>query len=101
MADNVYASGRWTVRPGEEQNFEARWSELLAWSKEEYGSDLLSATLLSSDREDTLYISLAVWSTADARRNWQQSEGFAERFGVCRDLCDDFDGGDYSHVASY
>ncbi len=99
MAGELYGSGRWNVRAGEEQEFTQRWDAFLAWSRGEY-PELAFASLLRSDADGGLFISLAKWETAEARATWQNSEGFMKLFSACRELCDDFAGGDFTLISS-
>ncbi len=99
MAGNIYASGRWNVRAGEEEEFIRRWSDFLAWSREEHPA-LAFASLIRSDADADLFVSLAQWETPEARATWQNSEGFMKRFSACRELCDDFSGGDFTLISS-
>lgn len=99
MAGDPYASGRWKVRAGEEQEFIERWQEFLAWSRDA-NQALTFASLIRSDTDRSRFVSYAEWETAEDRAAWQNSEGFMNRFSACRELCDDFEGGDFTLVAS-
>ena len=100
MAERFGASGRWHVRAGEEEAFVLRWKEFLGWRRETF-PELLSATLLRSETEPDRFVSFALWADATARKSWQQSDGFATRFGACRELCDAFEGGDFTVPAAF
>lgn len=94
-----YASGHWHVRPGEADVFVERWTEFLGWTRDNEPG-LESATLIRSLDDPQRFVSFAVWSSADARDGWKASDGFRKRFMACRELCDDFIGGDYDEAVA-
>ncbi len=100
MADEVYASGSWQVRSGEEQEFVARWSDFLGWTRDNH-RDLKFATLVRAEGDGSRFVSMAGFESREARDAWKASEGFMERFSACRELCDEFQGGDFSLAASF
>lgn len=93
MADH-YASGRWHVTEGSEELFVERWEEFLSWTRETQPA-LEQASLIRSTEDPRLFLSFAAWKDPGARNAWKQSEGFAKRFSACRELCDEFMGGDF------
>lgn len=99
MTSDHLASGQWTVREGFADEFVARWREFLGWTREEHPG-LDTATLIRSQSSPNSFISVASWNSAEARSDWKASDGFQERFGACRELCDDFTGGDHDRVAT-
>ena len=92
--NNPYASGRWVVTEGKEEEFVRRWMDFLGWTRSSY-KDLESARLISDNHNSRRFVSFAGWNSADALNQWRSSAGFAERFGACRALCDEFEGADY------
>src|SRR5688572_6548150 len=93
-----FASGNWTVKEGRQDEFEDRWLDFLQWTRKEHPG-LVVARLISDDNNSQHYISMAEWESNDARKAWQNSDGFAQRFGACRALCDSFTGGSFSLAA--
>lgn len=91
------ASGNWHVAPGAADDFVARWREFLGWTRQIHPG-LKSATLIRAESDPQHFISFATWASTEERNAWKQSEGFMERFSECRRLCNDFGGGDYTHV---
>lgn len=100
MTAHAFASGRWQVREGEADEFIHRWEEFLGWTRENY-DELVSATLIRSEADPHGFLSSSVWDGVEGREEWKNSEGFMERFTSCRQLCDDFDGGDFAHVVAF
>jgi heme-degrading monooxygenase HmoA len=98
MSDN-YASGNWHVSPGSADEFIVRWREFLGWTRDEHPG-LRSAALIRAQHDPDRFVSFATWASVDARDAWKNSDGFMERFSACRELCDDFTGGDYDHVVT-
>jgi heme-degrading monooxygenase HmoA len=94
-----FASGRWVVMVGQESEFIRRWMEFLGWTRSSY-KDLQSAQLILDNHNPRRFVSFAGWSSADALNQWRSSPGFAERFGACRALCDEFEGSDYTLAAT-
>lgn len=91
-----YASGYWQVSSGSADEFVARWREFLSWTRAHHRG-LESATLLRSEHDPDRFVSFATWTSAEERDAWKQSEDFMTRFSACRQLCDEFSGGDYQH----
>lgn len=100
MKSTHVASGSWQVRPGEEDAFRQRWEEFLGWTRDSH-PDLELARLVQSDDDPHWFVSFAGWSSPEARSAWKSSEGFALRFKACRELCDEFRGGDFEVVAAF
>ncbi len=92
-----YASGNWMVSENKEDEFIKRWSEFLTWTRETQPG-LISASLTRRADDPSHFVSIAEWSDAAARAEWKKSAAFQERFGACRALCREFDGGDYDRV---
>ena len=92
-----YASGNWQVTPGCADEFVERWREFLGWTRDNHPG-LESATLIRSEDDPGRLVSFAIWASAEQRDAWKHSDGFMERFAACRQLCDDFTGGDYDRA---
>lgn len=94
-----YVSGNWTVRPGSEEEFIARWLDFTTWSKEN-AAGARSFVLLRDDAEPRHFVSIGTFDDRATMEAWRDSAGFASRFQGCRELCEDFYGSDYQVVAS-
>jgi heme-degrading monooxygenase HmoA len=68
--------------------------DFLEWTRSSY-KELESARLISDNHNSRRFVSFAGWNSPDALNQWRSSAGFAERFGACRALCDEFEGSDY------
>lgn len=98
MDEVRYASGRWQVQEGKADEFISRWHGWIAWTSENIPG-FRSATLLRSDEDAQLFVSVSDWDDEVSLKAWKASPGFREKIAAVRDLCDDFQGGDY-HVAT-
>ena len=77
----LYTSGRWTVVPGQEEEFVTAWSEMAGWTSAEIlGSSW--ATLLQHRETPNVFLSFGPWESAEAMAAWRESLGFKERVGV-------------------
>jgi heme-degrading monooxygenase HmoA len=92
-----FASGNWHVMEGKEQDFVKAWTEFLSWTRETHPA-LEEASLIRDDDDPGHFLSIAKWQDSSARDAWKQSAGFAERFGACRALCDEFSGTNYDRL---
>jgi heme-degrading monooxygenase HmoA len=100
MADAVsYVSGNWLVTKGSEDEFVSRWTQFLQWTLDNVAG-FQEATLLRDADDSRHFVSFARWDDGGSRDAWRSSDGFAEKFGACRELCDDFQGGPFTRVAS-
>lgn len=96
----AYASGNWHVGDGKESEFVDRWREFLGWTRENHPT-LNWATLVRAEGDSSRFVSFAEWETSEARDAWKNSKDFMERFTACRELCDEFQGGDFTLAASF
>jgi heme-degrading monooxygenase HmoA len=94
-----FASGNWHVKEGREEEFIGRWLEFLRWTRSN-APGLLSASLIRESEEPRHFVSFARWDEAASRDAWRTLEGFPDKLGACRELCDDFEGGNFEQVAS-
>ena len=99
MAGDFYASGNWRVKEGSREEFVARWGAWLTESAktvEGFGS----ARLLQDADDPDHFVSFSDWADGGARDNWKAGPQFAKGFAACKELCEHFDGGDFSQVVS-
>jgi heme-degrading monooxygenase HmoA len=94
-----FASGVWHVKQGNDDEFVARWTEFLEWSKASYPS-MVVANLLRDRGTAGRYISYSEWSDEASRNEWKQAPEFKARMGACVALCEDMHGADYDLAAS-
>ena len=89
-----FASGRWLVTEGKEQEFLQRWTEFLEWSKAE-APGLIEAHLLRDAENPRSFISLSESTDAAARQGWKDQAAFRTHLDATRSLCDEFSASDY------
>lgn len=90
--NELYTAGRWTVLPGQEEEFVAAWSDLAEWTSGAIpGSSW--ATLLQDHETPNVFLSFGPWETVEAIAAWRASSGFQERVGRIRALLEDFEPG--------
>ena len=90
MANEAHASGNWMVKKGKEQEFVARWTEFLEWTR-----GLVSASLIQDEGNPGHFVSIALWDRPESRAAWKSHTAFPGKLGACRELCEEFTGGDY------
>jgi heme-degrading monooxygenase HmoA len=99
MPGEHYASGNWRVKEGSEQEFIARWRAWITASTAIVkGFD--SAKLLQDSDDARRFLSFSHWDAGESRDKWKTSPEFAGGLAACRELCDDFQGADFSEVVS-
>ena len=94
-----FASGDWRVNAGQEEEFVARWTEFLEWTR---GSapGLRMARLIRDEDNPRHFVSFASWESAEAMSTWRSLPGFMAKLKACRDLCEDFRGSSYTVAAA-
>jgi heme-degrading monooxygenase HmoA len=85
----TYTSGRWIVRPGEEDAFVQEWTAFVTWASEMPGSGAFRL-VRDLDHSNT-YMSFAPWESFEAQRAWKELPEFSERIGRVRSHCDHFE----------
>jgi heme-degrading monooxygenase HmoA len=93
-----YTAGSWLVSPGREDEFVAAWTEFTAWSLD-HAPGAESFVLIRHAADPLRFLSFGAWTDVDSVVGWRGSEGFRERLGRCRALCERFEGHDYTVVA--
>jgi heme-degrading monooxygenase HmoA len=94
VGGQAQASGNWHTSEGSEEEFVERWTSFLEWTKATVPG-FAGASLIRDVADPRHFVSFAIWESSDARSRWQAHEGFAERLGGCRALCDDFTGASF------
>lgn len=93
----IYTSGVWVVKPGEEDDFVTDWKEFVASGVETPGSGTFR--LLRDAEQPGHFMSFAPWESFDAVQAWTRHPEFAERMGRASAHCDDFKSTTYELVA--
>jgi heme-degrading monooxygenase HmoA len=92
---DVYSSGNWLVKQGEEGEFVRRWRDFLEYARDN-AQGFKSATLMRFADEPRRFVSVGVWESEKARADWKTLAEFSQKLGAARSLCDEFVGGDYN-----
>ncbi|HEY3105308.1 MAG TPA: antibiotic biosynthesis monooxygenase family protein [Gaiellaceae bacterium] len=84
----IYTSGVWTVKAGEEDEFVEAWKDLVALGAEMPGSETFR--LLRDLERPNRFLSFAPWESFDAQQAWREHPEFSKRIERARAHCDDF-----------
>lgn len=90
MADELYTSGRWVVKPGSEDQFVRAWREFAEWSKASFPEAAGWVLLLRDREQQNVFVSLGPWSTSSAIETWRGDTGFRTRIASIRELLESF-----------
>jgi heme-degrading monooxygenase HmoA len=96
---NQYASGNWIVKQGSEQEFVARWTSFLEWTRD-CAPGLQSASLIQDADDPRHFVSFATWESLKTLKAWRSQPEFAHKLAACRELCEDFRGSNYTVAAA-
>jgi|SRR5215211_2487104 len=94
-----YASGNWRVSEGNEDQFVARWTEFLEWTRDS-AKGFEEANLIRDAAHPLHFVSIARWADDASQQAWRELPEFGEKLGACRELCDDFQGGSFRRVVA-
>lgn len=87
-----YTHGRWVVKEGQQERFQAAWQEFAEWTNAEISGALAGEARLLQDLDDpTLFYSIGPWDSLEAIRAWRADPGFQERVGRIRELLVSFE----------
>ena len=89
--------GVWRVRPGQEAEFIAAWTEFATWASAMPGSPAFRLTC--DDGDPQRYVSFAPWADAASVRAWKQSPQFRQRIAQILQHVEDFQPTELSVVA--
>jgi heme-degrading monooxygenase HmoA len=76
----VYSSGTWKCKEGEEEQFVAAWTEFAKWLGTMPGAG--SARLTKDMDNPGHYMSFAPWESIDAMHAWKSAPEFREHMGA-------------------
>ena len=89
--DQPYASGRWLVNPGSEDEFIERWTTFTQWSLDN-AAGTESFVLLRDSVEPRRFLSIGTFESHEAVRQWRERPEFSELRNACIELCEEFEG---------
>jgi heme-degrading monooxygenase HmoA len=92
----TYTSGRWTVKPGEEDAFVQEWEAFVTSGSGLPGSGTFR--LLRDRDHPNTYMSFAPWESFEAQSAWRALPEFSERIGRVQSHCEDFQSSTYELV---
>lgn len=99
QSGRYWASGDWRVTDGRADEFIARWTDFLTWTKED--NDGFETARLIRDLDDPQhFVSFSSWRDPASMGAWKSRPEFAAHYGSCRALCIDLQGGGYQLVRS-
>jgi heme-degrading monooxygenase HmoA len=94
-----YASGRWLVNPGSEDELVERWTTFTQWSLDNApGTE--SFVLLRDSAEPWRFLSIGAFESHEAVRQWRERPEFTELRDACREVCEEFEPHEYTMAAS-
>jgi heme-degrading monooxygenase HmoA len=94
-----YASGRWLVNAGSEDEFIERWTTFTQWPLDNApGAE--SFVLIRDTADPRRFLSLSAWESQEAVRQWREKPEFSKLRDACRELCEYLERHDYSLAAS-
>ena len=94
----IYSSGTWIVKAGEEDAFVEAWRAFVTWASEFPGSGTFR---LARDLENANhFLSFGSWESVEAERAWMDAPEFGEHLSPVRAHCDDFSGSGYELVTT-
>jgi heme-degrading monooxygenase HmoA len=87
-----YTHGRWVVKAGQEERFQAAWQETAEWTNANISGTVGGEALLLQDLDDpTNFYSFGPWDSLEAIQAWRADPGFQERVGRMRELLESFE----------
>ena len=93
-----FVSGTWSVREGENAEFEKRWLAFTQWSLDTMDG-AIDFVLMHQKDEPKQYISMGVWRDTASLDAWRSHPTFAELRGKIVEVCEHFHGTDYNLAA--
>jgi heme-degrading monooxygenase HmoA len=88
----LYTHGRWVVKEGQQERFQAAWQELAEWTNAEISGAVGGEARLLQDLDDpTLFFSFGPWDSLQSIQSWRADSGFQERVRRIRDLLESFE----------
>ena len=78
----VYSSGTWTAKEGEDDAFVSAWKEFAGWLSTMPGAG--TARLTRDLSEPHHYLSFAPWESVEAMHAWKAHPEFRERIAAVR-----------------
>jgi heme-degrading monooxygenase HmoA len=88
----LYTHGRWVVKDGQQEAFQAAWREFAEWTNANISGTVAGeARLLQDLEEPTRFYSFGPWDSLEAIQAWRADPGFQKRVGRVRELLASFE----------
>ena len=84
----VYSSGSWVAKDGEEEAFVEAWTEFAGWLSTMPGAG--TARLIRDLEDPRRFMSFAPWESLEAMRAWKTNPEFRERMGAVQAHVEEF-----------
>ena len=87
MADTeqVYSSGAWKVKKGQEKNFMALFQEFAEFVRKQ---GILEGKLLQEIDNPNNLVSIGLWENTEATQKWQNNPEYKDYMAKFKELCD-------------
>ena len=87
MADTeqVYSSGAWKVKKGQEKNFIALFQEFAEFVRKQ---GVLEGKLLQEIDNPNNLVSIGLWENTEATQKWQNNPVYKDYMAEFKELCD-------------
>ena len=95
--EKFYTSGNWHVRPGSEDEFVKRWTDFIDQTRDKSPGQFILIRDVSDPKH---FVSVGTWARKEDVDAWMAMPEFKESFAAFGDLCDEYQGGPYTHVTS-
>ena len=87
-----YTHGRWVVKEGQQERFQAAWQDLAEWTNANINGAVGGEARLLQDLDDpTRFYSFGPWENLEAIQAWRADAGFQDRVGRVRELLESFE----------
>jgi heme-degrading monooxygenase HmoA len=83
-----YTQTTWHVKPGHEDEFVRRWTDLIQWSSLQ---GLHGAKLFRDAEQPSRFMSFGPWEDFEVVRRWRSSQGFHERMARLGEVLEHFE----------
>jgi heme-degrading monooxygenase HmoA len=97
MDSEVYTSGIWIAKEGQESTFIEAWSAFARWSKE-HCAGAMSVVLLRDNANPRRFISVGPWRCADDVAAWRQTDEFKSAVARMQPMLESFEPGMFTPV---
>jgi len=94
----MYSSGMWAIRPGEEDAFVEDWRAFAEWSSQQPGAGTFRLT--RDARDPSRFLSFAPWESIERLKAWQSMPEFPERLGKAKQHTTEFMASEYELVVA-